>query len=175
MCDLTRLRDEILSGKPLDELSESYAGVYRKYKKSLHRLEDIYLRSAPVRTEMTTCDWYYNVAPGAEQSHPCFAEFTPKTHYMWKYGSGPGCVQTGYTGQPVVVMRQFKKIDYGFLLGLIDRWPMSVRWKRGREYRWFISKHIIVFSYRHPEKIYVEETKQDGIAQLHRRIKLIKM
>jgi len=140
---------------------------YHQYGRTLHKLEDIYLRKR-FRTEMTTCEWLYGPT-GVGKSHRAFSNYHPDTHYIWK-SSDKGW-QDGYTGQPFVIINEFRGcIPYPDLLELIDKWPVTLP-RRGREPVPFLAKHIIITSSLHPSKIYSRQLeKDDSINQLLRRV-----
>ena len=140
---------------------------YHQYGRTMHKLEDIYLRKR-YRTWMTTCEWLYGPT-GVGKSHMAFSNYHPDTHYIWK-SSDKGW-QDGYTGQPFVIINEFRGcIPYPDLLELIDKWPVTLP-RRGREPVPFLAKHIVITSSLHPSKIYSRQLeKDDSINQLLRRV-----
>jgi hypothetical protein len=87
--------------------------MYHQYGRTLHKIEDIVLRTK-YRSWMTTCTWYYGpTATG--KSHRAFEGFNPITDYVWADDNG---WQDGYTGQPRVIINDFRGdiIKYNELL-----------------------------------------------------------
>jgi len=162
------LKDQLSKGEvTTDDLCVSDPVRYHQYGRTMHKLEDIFLRKR-FRTEMTTCEWLYGPT-GVGKSHRALSDYNPDTHYLWKQ-SDKGW-QDGYTGQPIVIINEFRgSIPYPDLLELIDKWPITLP-RRGREPVPFLAKHIIITSSLHPSKIYSRQLeKDDSINQLLRRV-----
>lgn len=166
--DLDKLRDRIINGTSVDEITMENPMAFHQYGRTLERIEDIVNREKH-RTEMTTCDWIYGDT-GKGKSHIAFTEYSNKTHYVFKNDNG---WWDGYKGQDIVVINDFRgEIKYSELLQLIDKWPYFVK-RRNREPLPFTSKHIIITSSLKPEEIYYNINCKDSMEQLKRRIKLI--
>lgn len=165
--DLETLANEIRNGRSVDNICVERPHLYHQYGRTLHRLEDIYLRDQ-FRKWMTTCDWYYGPT-GIGKSHKAFENFDPKKCYVWKDDNG---WQDGYTGQETVIINEFRgEITYKKLLELIDKHPCEVK-RRGREPAPFLAKHIIITSSLHPKEVYHNLSVNDRLEQLERRVKI---
>lgn len=166
--DLNKIKEEIINGKKLDDITMEEPTIFHQYGRTLSKIEDLVMRRK-FRTEMTTCDWLYGPT-GTGKSHAAFKDFTPDTHYVWKSDNG---WQDGYAQQPTVIINDFRgEIPYNELLQMIDKWPHHVR-RRGREPMPFTSKHIIITSSLPPSAVYHRRMEEDSLEQLNERIKLI--
>lgn len=166
--DLNKIKDEIINGKKLDDITMEEPTIFHQYGRTLSKIEDLVMRRK-FRTEMTTCDWLYGPT-GTGKSHAAFKDFTPDTHYVWKSDNG---WQDGYAQQPTVLINDFRgEIPYNELLQMIDKWPYYVK-RRGREPMPFTSKHIIITSSLPPDAIYHRRLEEDSLEQLNRRINLV--
>ncbi len=169
--DLNVIRDEILAGKTVDEITMENPMLYHQYGRTLSKIEDIAMRKK-YRSEMTTCEWLYGET-GTGKSHKAFNGYTPESHYVVNLGD-KGWWE-GYTQQDTVIINDFRgEIPYNQLLQMIDKWAYSVP-RRCREPMPFTSKHIIITSSLEPKKIYKNREAEDDIKQLMRRIKLTKL
>lgn len=168
--DLLEVRDRIMNGITVDQITLENPELVHQYGRTLDRLEDIYLRSLH-RTEMTTGVWYYGpTATG--KSHKAFENFHPDTHYVWKNDNG---WWDGYKGQETVIINDFRgEISYNTLLQMIDKWPFYVK-RRNRQPMPFLSKKVIITSSLAPDMIYCHRDFEDSIEQLLRRIDVVKM
>lgn len=168
--DLLEIKNEILNGKKVDDITLENPSLYHQYGRTLSKIEDLAMRKK-YRTEMTQCDWIYGKT-NVGKSHEAFKDFNPETHYVWKNDNG---WQDGYTQQETVIINDFRgEIPYNELLQLIDKWPHYLK-RRNREPMPFISKKIIITSSLPPEKVYRHRDDEDKIEQLLRRIHVIKM
>lgn len=166
--DLDKLKDRIVNGTSVDEITMENPMIYHQYGRTLEKIEDIVNREKH-RTEMTTCDWIYGES-GIGKSHTAFSEYSNKTHYVYPDDNG---WWDGYKGQHTIIFNEFRgQIKYCELLALIDKWPISVK-RRGREPIPFTSKHIIITSSLHPQDVYYNINLKDDLKQLLRRINLI--
>lgn len=169
--DLIAIKDTIMSGKTtVDEITENAPLVYHQYGRTLHRIEDLYLRKQ-FRTEMTKGIWYFGES-GVGKSHAAFEGFTPETHYVFKNDNG---WQDGYTGQPTVIINDFRgAIKYDDLLNLVDKWPYTLP-RRNREPVPFVSKTVIITSSLPPEEVYTNRVERDSLDQLTRRFEIFEI
>lgn len=162
--DLAVLRDEIIAGRSVDDITMDQPEMFHQYGRTLSKIEDIVLRSK-FRTEMTSCEWVYGPT-GVGKSHYAFKDYDPKTHYVWKDDNG---WQDGYTGQEIVIINEFRgQIAYSELLSLIDKWPHFLK-RRCREPVPFLAKKIIITSSLHPRDCYYNLSQRDSMDQLYRR------
>jgi len=167
--DLIDIRDKIIAGTTVDEITMENPMLYHQYGRTLEKIEDIVQRDK-IRTEMTTCDWYYGKT-GCNKSRTAYANFTVKTHYNYPYDGG---WWDGYKGQDTVIFDEFRgQLAYNELLRLIDIHPNYACRRRGREPINFTSKHVIITSALHPKDIYFNLSSSDSLDQLYRRIRLI--
>ena len=120
---------------------------------------------------MTKGIWYYGET-GVGKSHLAFKDFTPETHYVHSEDNG---WWDNYKQQPTVIINEFRgEIKYKELLELLDKWPHSVK-RRNRCPLPFVSKLIIITSSLPPQEVYKNLNEKDKIAQLLRRLKVIKL
>jgi hypothetical protein len=169
--DLEDKAQELYQGKTTcDELCITMPELFHQYSRTFNRIEDIAFRKK-FRTWMAKVYWFWG-STGVGKSETLFGKnccfYNPETHYLWKYD---GDWQDGYTGQPVVIINEFRgEIKYSTLLELCDRWPTTVR-RRGREPAPFLAKKILISSCKKPEDVYSGVcNREDSINQLLRRI-----
>lgn len=166
--DLINIATEVKNGLKLDKLILDNPTIYHQYGRTLHKIEDIALRSKH-RTEMTTCEWIYGPT-GTGKSHYAFKNYNPNTHYLYKLNDK---WQDGYSGQETVIINDFRgEIPYNELLNLIDKWPYTLP-RRGREPIPFLAKHIIITSSLSPDAIFTRRATENKLDQLMRRVKLL--
>jgi len=124
--DIQKAKDLFDAGKGLDVVAEECFGVYLKYQRALSAYVD--LRSIP-RKFVTEVFVYYG------------ATGTGKTRRVWEQEDDlwVACDNSlkwfdGYTGQRAVLFDDFvsvKNSRFGFLLQLLDRYPLKVPVKGG--------------------------------------------
>ena len=110
--DLEKIRDEIMGGTSVDDITKDRPMVFHCYGRVMDRLERIALREK-FRTEMTRGMWYYGPT-GTGKSHTAFINYSPKTCYV-------KCLNDewwdGYCGQPTVILNDFRgQIKYEEML-----------------------------------------------------------
>lgn len=165
--DLDAVKEEIVSGKRVDDIVLENPSIFHQYGRTLSKIEDVTMRKR-FRTEMTEGIWYIGET-GAGKSHKAFEGFTPETHYVYPY-DGDWC--DGYAQQETLILNEFRgQIAYSRLLELVDKWPASLR-RRGREPMPFTSKRVIVTSKMHPRDVYKNLSEHDTLDQLLRRFKI---
>lgn len=170
--DLCGVRDDILSGKKVDDIALEDPEMYHKYGRTLHKIEDLAMRKK-FRTEMTEGVWIYGTT-GTGKSEMAFEGFTPESHYHYKYDNSDW--QDGYTQQPIVIIDEFRgQIPMHALLTMVDKHPNHVMKRRGREPLPFISKKVIVTSSMHPRDVFKNLNENDKLEQLLRRFKIIQL
>lgn len=163
--------DEITSGKrTVEQILLEEPHVFHQYGRTLQKTEDVAARRK-FRSWQTTCEWLWGPT-GVGKSHRAFQDYDPDTHYLWKnHDKG---WQDGYTGQPIVVINDFRgDIPLGQLLEMVDRFPYWVS-RRGREPAPWLAKHIIITCPHPPEGMY-NSGDDDNIDQLLRRITVTHM
>lgn len=166
--DLEELVEAVAEGEEnVDDLSRTHPQQYHQYGRTLHKVEDVAMRSR-FRTQMTKGIWLWGPT-GVGKSHKAFENFHPDTHYVWKDSKW----QDGYTQQPIVIINEFRgTIRFSHLLQLVDKWPFSVE-RRGREPMPFTSTHVIITSSLHPNDVYPNKLEaQDSIEQFNRRFEV---
>lgn len=166
--DLEKVKQEILDGKLVDDITIENPTLYHQYGRTLNRIEDIAMRKK-YRTEMTKGIWITGES-GSGKSHEAFEGFSPETHYLVNCNDKGWW--DGYLQQETVILNDFRgHIPYSELLQMIDKWPFCVP-RRGREPMPFISKRVIITSVLRPEEVYLNVNARDGIDQLLRRIEV---
>lgn len=164
--DLDALKQELITGKPLDEITLRDPISYHQYGRTLEKLEDI-IGQQKWRTEMTEGIWLWGPT-GVGKSHEVFQNYHPNTHYLW--AARDKGWWDGYKGQETVIFNDFRgELPYSELLQLIDKWAYKVP-RRNREPRNFISKKVIITSSLPPQEIYCNRNEEDKLDQLLRRI-----
>lgn len=170
--DIDDLKDAIMAGKiTVDEITLENPEMTHKYGRTLDRVEAIALRKK-FRTWMTKGEWYYGET-GSGKSHIAYEGFSPETHYVVSLGQLARGFWTGYTGQEVVIINEFRgQISFGELMDLVDKWPKSVDVKC-KEPVPFLAKRFIVTGPKNPAETYCGMVdKGDSIDQLYRRFKV---
>lgn len=166
--DLKYIKDEIIKGKSVDEITMENPIIYHQYGRTLERIETITLRKQ-WRKWMTEGEWYWGPT-GVGKSHKAYENFDPSTHYVLNLNDNGWW--DGYKGQPIVILNEFRgQIAYGELLDLIDCHPKEVKW-RCREKVPFLAKKIIITSSMSPEDVYHNLSAKDSLTQLLRRLKI---
>ena len=167
--DLNQLKNEIVSGKKVDEIVMETPMLYHQYGRTLHKIEDIHKRTV-FRTFTTLGEWHYGPT-GTGKSEYAFNGFDPATHYVWKYDHG---WQDSYSQQDTVIIDEFRgQIPMSELLTMIDKHPNHEVRRRGRETLYFVSKKVIITSSLHPKDVYTNLAAEDKLDQLLRRIEII--
>lgn len=173
--NLEELRDDVLSGlKTADDICCEMPTMFHQYGRTLTRLEGIFLRKQ-YRQWMTKGYWYWGKT-GVGKSHTAFKDFTPETHYVVNLQQLSRGFWTGYKGQSVVIINEFRgQCPYGELLDLVDKWPKCVDWKCGEPVP-FLAKTFIITAPCRPEQTYFDLYDREGeITQLIRRFQIINL
>lgn len=168
--DLIKVKDEIMSGKKVDDLCLENPVLYHQYGRTLNKIEDLRMRKQ-FRTNMTIGIWYFGKT-GVGKSHKAFTDFDPEKCYNVPDDNG---WWDGYTQQETVIFNDFRgEIKYNTMLNLIDKWPFSVK-RRNREPIPFVSSKVIITSSLPPWEVYCRRLNEDSIEQLLRRIKVFQV
>jgi len=161
-----------MSGKiTVDEITLENPDMTHQYGRTLDRIEAIALRKK-FRKWMTKGEWYFGET-GSGKSHIAYEGFSPETHYVVSLGQLARGFWTGYTGQEVVIINEFRgQISFGELMDLVDKWPKSVDVKC-KEPVPFLAKRFIITGPKPPAETYSGMVdKGDSIEQLYRRFKV---
>lgn len=170
--DLIQIKDEILQGRKVDDITLENPTLYHQYGRTLNKIEDLRMRKL-FRNFMTEGIWYYGTS-GTGKSEKAFENFNPETHYVWKYENGGW--QDGYTQQETIIIDEFRgQLKYCDLLMMIDKHPNFYVPRRGREPLPFVSKKVIITSALQPHEVYHNLSQNDSLDQLLRRIKVINL
>lgn len=171
--DLKEVKEDIMKGKSVDEITLENPFMYHQYGRTLEKLEDLRLRQQ-YRTEMTQGIWYYGET-GVGKSHKAFEGYSSDTHFMIDGDTISKGWWDGYKGQETVIINEFRGgLPYNFLLQLMDKWPLNVP-RRNRGGIPFISKKIIITSPLPPEEVYKNLSEHDSLSQLYRRCTVIEL
>lgn len=167
--DLDEIKDEIMSGLSVDTIIVERPMVYHQYGRTLHAIEDRKMRQL-YRNFKTEGLWICGLS-GSGKSTLAFKNFTPQTHYVWKYEASNW--QDGYTQQETVILDEFRgQIKFSDLLMMVDEHPNYYVSRRGREPLPFTSKNVIITSVLRPEEVYKNLMTNDKMEQLLRRIQI---
>lgn len=168
--DLNKLKEEILGGRSVINITLENANTYHQYGRTLNYIEDIRMRSVK-RNVMTLGTWIWGTT-GVGKSHKAREMTNGGTIYDMPYDKNGWC--EGYEQQDYVIMDDFRgELQFNVLLKMIDKWPFTLP-RRGREPIPFISKHVIITSSKPPNRVY-KNTKDEDLAQLYRRIQVINL
>jgi len=166
--DIDTIKNQILNGKTVDEITMENPNIYHSYGRTLNQIEDIVLRKK-YRKWMTVGYWYWG-STGTGKSHKAFDGFSPETHYVY---SNDGGWWDGYKGQETVIINEFRGgIQYAELLDLVDKWPKTVK-RRGREPVPFLAQKLIITSSMEPSQCYANLAETDPLDQLYRRFSVV--
>lgn len=167
--DLVELKDKIMNGSSVASIAIDNPIVYHQYGRTLNYIEDLKMRKLH-RSKMTKGYWIYG-STGSGKSEMAFENYSPETHYIWKYDNG---WNDGYAQQDIVIIDEFRgQLRFSELLAMCDKHPNCFVNRRGREPLPFISKKVIITSSLHPSEIFTKLAKNDSMDQLYRRFKII--
>lgn len=160
--DLSELRELVFAGKRTVELASEHFGTYVRYHRGIEKVVQLVRRER----EKTPPLVYYIWGPtGSGKTRSVYE----KHQDVWTYpGKGWFC---GYEGQECALLDDLRADDglsFGFLLRLLDRYPVDVPTKGGHTY--WDPKYIYITSNVKPEELY----RMHDSAPLLRRITEIK-
>jgi hypothetical protein len=170
--DLKENTDMILSGETtVDKIVCEDPMLYHQYGRTLEKVQTIALRKQ-ARTEMTKGIWYFG-GSGLGKSHKAFEDFNVDTHYIVDTGQLSRKFWTGYTGQPIVIINEFRgQCTFSELNELVDKWPKKVDVK-GTEPVPFLAREVRITGPASPEDTYSNKSKEDGsFYQFYRRFQV---
>jgi len=156
--DLEALAQSASSGATMKELADANPVAVIQYGAGIQRLLTLYEKPRDFK-EPKICVCYY----GPTHCGKSWTAFTEAPDaYVWD----PGMEKwfDGYSGQKNVIMEEFRgQLPMGFILRLLDRYPMRVQVKGGSAQ--FQADKIILTSPKHPKDWY-QDNGDDKIAQL---------
>ena len=176
--DLNDLRDKISKGISVEELIQEDPLLYRQYKKTLDKLENIYLQTK-FRNWETKAIWYWGTIKtyhfvSTDKSHNSYKDFkhiNKSTHYNLNYNSDG--FWNGYWGQKIVIINKTRgEIPFGELLKICDKYPYNVEIKGGCIVP-LLCDTVLISSYKHPKDIYINLLDKDDMEQFSRRFEVI--
>ena len=166
--DLDKIRDEIFTGKSVDEICSADPIMFHQYGRTMERLETIAARKK-WRNFMTEGIWVWG-RTGTGKSHETFDNYHPDTHYILMDDNG---WWDGYKQQETVIINDYRgHLKYEYLLQLVDKYPFKVN-MRNKEPIPFMSKKVIITSSLPPEEVYCRRNEKDDLDQLLRRFEVI--
>lgn len=147
--DLDTLKDEVMSGRSVDDICVENPNAVHQYGRTLDRLEDI-SQSKKFRTKEPMVHWFINGSL-KDRNESVFSRYNPETDYVWMKGTS---WQDGYTGQKNLIISELNgEIPISMLLELMSAAPVFLQ----RKYRKpipFTSKQIWITSEKCPLEIY---------------------
>lgn len=169
--DLKDVVARVVAGESVDEILLDDPGFYHQFGRTLRDAEDIAMRKR-WRKWMTLGVWLWGPT-GVGKSHHMYAGYTNDTHYVKNLAES---FWNGYTGQPVVLMNEFRgQIKLGELLDIVDRWPKMLPIKC-REQQPLLAKTVFITSSKPPEDVYKEAlSDKESFAQVQRRFVIVKI
>ena len=164
--DIRALAERISSGASRQEISAEFPGLYLRYRSNiLASIRDQVQPRNPSEPPTVIILWG---RAGAGKTRSIFDYHA--THDIWVYGSGKWF--DGYEGQLVALFDDYTGSEFklGFLLKLIDRYPMRVEVKGG--FVQWVPKKIYFTSNKDP-KTWYSNALQEHQNALFRRINQI--
>jgi len=161
--DLETLAAQICSGITRRELAEVNPVAILQYSRGVDALHALIAkpRSAATAKDVSV----YHGLTGTNKTRTAFEQHPDA--YMW--GPENGKWFNGYDNHKVVIMDEFRgQLPFGFLLRLLDRYPMQVETKGGMVH--FVADTIVITSPKHPDFWYHDLDSTDRLSQLMRRI-----
>ena len=162
--DLASLGRAVLDGASLQKIQEEWPGHYIRYRGNI---------LASIRDRQSVRDWEVDVRvlwgrTGTGKTRAVYEFIKDDELYVHPEGRW----FDGYEGQSVVLFDDFTGACFkiGYLLKLLDRYPMRVPVKGG--FVQFKPKHVFFTSNIDPKKWY-ENANSEHVAALFRRIKVI--
>lgn len=147
--DLVELHESLRTGKSLRAISNDHFEAFLRYNRGiqLYRLLNIGQRDWEMR-----CDIFYG-PPGTGKSAAAHA-IDPEAFRLPPQQTSSGCGWwDGYDGQETVIIDEFYgQLRWGFLLQLLDRYPLRVEYKGGSVP--FVGRRVIFTSNKPPWEWY---------------------
>lgn len=163
--DIEIATDLIQSGTPMREVALNNPNTFVKFHRGLEKFQAVIIppRDRNVAPEVIC---YWGKTEKGKTRH-VYEQIEASPHYAW--GPSQGKWFDGYTGQDCVFMDEFRgQLPFGFLLTLIDRYPMRVEFKGG--FTQMAATKFVFTSPKHPRDWYdLSGDAHDKIDQLLRR------
>lgn len=176
--DISAYAAIIADGGSLYDAASENPGMFVRYYRGLGALQSTLFARPRKRTAdglfvRPDVHWYYG-STGSGKTRAVF-DLIGDADY---YSKPPGDLWfDGYTGQQILLLDDFRAswFTFGYLLRLLDSYPLQVAVKGG--YVNFSAKTIYITAPRKPQDVYagLEARAEGSIAQLTRRIHLIKL
>lgn len=184
--DVMQNIDDLKTGKKtVKQIRNDNPLIYHQYGRLMEKIQDDYL-SEQFRTWETKGIWLTG-AEGVGKGNISFKKellddgtykyhWNPKLDYLWKYdGSGDQAWQDTYTGQPYVVINEFRgQLKFNDLLRLVSADVVEVRRRGGSAIPW-LPKLVVINSIKKPEEVYKNEMDDEPWGQFKRRFKVVKI
>jgi len=169
--DIDSIKDAIMSGETTaDDVCLENPELFHQCGRTLDRIQALALRKKTRNgLWMTKGEWYYGET-GAGKSFTAFKDFDVETHYVVSLSQLARGFWTGYKGQEVVIVNEFRgQIGFGELMDLVDCYDKRVDVKCGEPVP-FLAKKVIITGPKSPAETYSGIVdKGDSIEQLYRR------
>ncbi len=163
----------ITAGGDLRTVASDHAEVFVRYHRGLTALQSTIHAKPRVREEgglfRTPRVLWYHGSTGSGKTHAVFVEIGEAECYMKPPANS---WWDGYRGESIVILDDYRGnwFSFGYLLRLLDKYPMQVEVKGG--YVHFAATTIYITCPRNPTELYasLEDRSEGSVAQLLRRI-----
>ena len=168
--DIHDIGDDLISGKrSLARIVQENPGMYIKYAANLERLQQ--RLSRPRKLSPKKVLWFHGPT-GTGKTKTAFEITMSQNPYIWGPSNGKWWdgyqIDGTYDSSVPVIMDEFRgDLKMGYMLQLLDAYPMKVEFKGGMCQ--FVADTVIITSPKHPQDIYQDQTG-DRIGQFLRRI-----
>lgn len=170
--DLNAVAEAMRNGQlTVDEIIDTQPTLYHQYGRTLEKIQ-ARVNLNRRRDFMTECFWYWGET-GVGKTRRVYEEVGDQDLFV--LNTEDKGWWDGYAGQPNVLIDDFRgEIRFSTLLKLCDRYPYSVP-RRNLPPVPFLSRRIYVTSCSPPDRVYYNIDANDTIAQLTRRITVVKV
>ena len=168
--DIHDIGDDLISGKrTLARIVQENPGMYIKYANNLERLQMRLARPRQLSPKRVV--WLHGPT-GTGKTRSAFTLTEGQNPYVWGPSNGrwwDGYQLEGtYDSSIPVIMDEFRgDLKMGYMLQLLDAYPLKVEFKGGMCQ--FVADTVYITSPKHPQDIYQDQTG-DRIGQFLRRI-----
>lgn len=168
--DLNKVKDDIMKGKPLDDIILEKPELYHQYGRTLEKIKTIRLKRNK-RINPSRGVWLWGRS-GCGKSHKAYMEYAGDDYYTWVKGTEYQC---GYEQQKVVVINEFRgELKLSSLLDLVDKWDYQVQRKQVEAIP-FNTPLVVITSCSPPEEIYQHALSgTERLDQLTRRFEIMR-